>query len=36
MKSGAGEFMRLSIPFTIAAVSTGYVLLWLVWGGGTI
>ncbi len=30
---GAGEFMRLSIPFTIAAVSTGYVLLWLVWGG---
>lgn len=29
----AGEFMRLSIPFTLAAVSTGYVLLWLLWGG---
>lgn len=30
---GAGEFMRLSVPFTLAAVFTGYVLLWLVWGG---
>jgi Na+/H+ antiporter NhaD/arsenite permease-like protein len=30
---GAGEFMRLSVPFTLAAVCTGYVLLWLVWGG---
>lgn len=30
---GAGEFMRLSVPFTLAAVCTGYVLLWLLWGG---
>lgn len=30
---GAGEFMRLSIPFTLAAVFTGYVLLWFLWGG---
>lgn len=30
---GAGEFMRLSIPFTLAAVCTGYALLWLLWGG---
>lgn len=29
----AGEFMRLSVPFTFAAVFTGYLLLWLVWGG---
>lgn len=30
---GAGEFMRLSVPFTLAAVFTGYILLWLMWGG---
>lgn len=30
---GAGEFMRLSVPFTLAAVSSGYLLLWLIWGG---
>ena len=29
----AGEFMRLSVPFPFAAVFTGYLLLWLVWGG---
>lgn len=28
----AGEFMCLSVPFTLAAVTTGYVLLWLIWG----
>lgn len=28
----AGEFMRLSVPFTLAAVTTGYILLWLIWG----
>ena len=28
----AGEFMRLSVPFTLAAVVTGYVLVWLIWG----
>lgn len=29
----AGEFMRLSVPYTLAAVTTGYILTWLVWGG---
>lgn len=28
-----GEFMRISVPFTLAAVVTGYVLVWLIWGG---
>ena len=27
----AGEFMKYSVPFTLAAVSTGYILLWLIW-----
>jgi len=27
----AGTFMKMSIPFTLAAVMTGYVLLWLIW-----
>ncbi|HHX73888.1 MAG TPA: arsenic transporter [Firmicutes bacterium] len=25
------EFMRIGIPFTLAAVLTGYVLIWLLW-----
>ena len=29
----ASEFMRLSVPFTLSAVTTGYILLWLIWGG---
>ena len=29
---GAGEFMRLSVPFTLAGVFTGYFLIWLLWG----
>lgn len=28
-----GEFMRLSVPYTLAAVTTGYILVWLIWGG---
>ncbi len=28
-----GKFMRLSVPYTLAAVTTGYVLTWLIWGG---
>ncbi len=28
-----GEFMGLSVPYTLAAVTTGYVLIWLIWGG---
>ena len=27
------EFMRISVPFTLAAVTAGYLFLWFVWGG---
>lgn len=27
----AGTFMKVSIPFTIAAVITGYLLIWFIW-----
>ncbi len=27
----SGTFMKYSIPFTLAAVITGYVLVWLIW-----
>ncbi len=27
----AGEFMKISIPFTLAAVTTGYLLIWFIW-----
>lgn len=27
----AGEFMKISVPFTLAAVTTGYMLIWLIW-----
>lgn len=27
----AGEFMKYSVPFTLTAVTTGYILLWLIW-----
>ena len=27
----AGTFMKMSVPFTLAAVVTGYVLIWLIW-----
>ena len=26
------DFMKISVPFTLAAVTTGYVLIWLFWG----
>lgn len=26
-----GEFMKYSVPFTLAAVLTGYILIWLIW-----
>jgi Na+/H+ antiporter NhaD/arsenite permease-like protein len=26
-----GTFMRISVPFTLAAVITGYLLIWLIW-----
>ena len=28
---GTAEFMSYSVPFTLSAVITGYVLLWLIW-----
>ncbi|MDO4983055.1 MAG: SLC13 family permease [Eubacteriales bacterium] len=27
----SGQFMKYSVPFTLAAVTTGYILLWLIW-----
>lgn len=27
----AGTFMKISVPFTLAAVTTGYVLIWLIY-----
>ncbi|MCD7769599.1 MAG: arsenic transporter, partial [Oscillospiraceae bacterium] len=27
----AGEFMRIGVPFTLAAVLVGYLFCWLVW-----
>ncbi len=28
----ATTFMKYGVPFTIAAVTTGYILLWIIWG----
>lgn len=28
----ASQFMSISVPFTLAAVTSGYVLVWLIWG----
>ena len=28
-----GQFMRIGVPFTLAAVFTGYVLVWLFYAG---
>ena len=28
----AGDFMKISVPFTLTAVLSGYLLVWLVWG----
>ncbi|HEY8364900.1 MAG TPA: SLC13 family permease [Haloplasmataceae bacterium] len=27
----AGQFMKISVPFTLAAVTTGYLLVWFIW-----
>lgn len=27
-----GQFMKIGVPFTLAAVTTGYIMIWLVWG----
>ncbi|MHC1786901.1 MAG: SLC13 family permease [Christensenellales bacterium] len=31
---GAKEFMRISVPFTLTAVLSGYIMIWLFWGPG--
>jgi Na+/H+ antiporter NhaD/arsenite permease-like protein len=28
----AGDFMKISVPFTLTAVLSGYLLVWIVWG----
>jgi Na+/H+ antiporter NhaD/arsenite permease-like protein len=28
---GTRQFMKISVPFTLAAVITGYILVWVVW-----
>lgn len=30
-ETSTSEFMKISVPFTLAAVATGYVLIWLIW-----
>ncbi|HWR12674.1 MAG TPA: hypothetical protein VN445_12695 [Rectinemataceae bacterium] len=25
------QFMKISVPFTLAAVTSGYLLVWLIW-----
>ena len=30
-KVSAGQFMRIGVPLTLAAVLTGYVMIWLIW-----
>lgn len=27
----AGQFMKISVPFTLSAVISGYILVWLIW-----
>ena len=27
----AKEFMKISVPFTLAAVLSGYILVWIIW-----
>jgi Na+/H+ antiporter NhaD/arsenite permease-like protein len=27
----AWQFMKISVPFTLVAVVTGYVLIWVIW-----
>lgn len=30
-EASVGKFMKISVPFTLSAVITGYVLVWLIW-----
>ena len=29
---GLRDFLRIGVPFTLAAVLTGYIYIWIVWG----
>ena len=29
--ASTGEFMKISVPFTLSAVVSGYILVWLIW-----
>jgi Na+/H+ antiporter NhaD/arsenite permease-like protein len=31
---GVGQFMKISVPFTLSAAMIGYVMIWLIWSGG--
>ena len=28
----AGDFMKISVPFTLTAVLSGYLFIWVFWG----
>ncbi|MFT3983578.1 MAG: SLC13 family permease [Lachnospiraceae bacterium] len=30
-ETSTSEFMKISVPFTLSAVATGYILIWLIW-----
>jgi len=30
---GFGRFMKIGVPFTIAAVLAAYLFVWFIWGG---
>jgi len=30
------EYMKISVPYTLTAVTAGYVVLWLIWGIGVV
>lgn len=30
-EASSSQFMKISVPFTLSAVATGYVLIWLIW-----
>ncbi len=31
-KVSFGDFVKIGLPFTLAAVSAAYIFLWLIWG----
>ena len=30
-EASTGDFMKISVPFTLTAVLSGYILVWLIW-----